>query len=109
MGKKEAGMNQIKFSHRYVKMPPKLTPTYIERIEVTHYDNLTPEFIEQDTRTISGSHYELPKEKLIIIWLYTAADAGYKWQTIRRWTEEKEKYYKSLIGQQVSIKIGGAR
>lgn len=95
-------MKTIKFSHRYKKMPKVLEPTFITEIRKVHFNDLTPEFIKADTETVNGDFYTLPPIMLIIIELWTN---GIKWQTIRPWNEEKEKYYKSLRGQEVKIEI----
>ena len=70
-------------------MPPTLEPTYIESIKMMHSKGLTPEFIKYDTETVDGEFYKLPLGLVIIINLYTN---DHKWTTVRRWTEQKEKY-----------------
>jgi hypothetical protein len=100
-------MQTIKFSHKYKKMPEHVAylQTYITDVEITRYSDLTEEFIKSDTE-YAGGYYELPKAKLLIIKLWTETiNGGHKWQTIRRWTPEKETYYKSLKGQEVKIEI----
>lgn len=94
----------IKFSHRYKKMPAGVTTfceSFVCNVEVKHYTDLTPEFIKQDTE-YDGGFYELPKAKLLIITIFTE---GVKWTTVRRWTEDKEKYYRGLLGKEVHINI----
>jgi len=92
----------IKFSHRYKKMPVVLSPTFLKGIRLTHYNDLTPEFIELDTAIEGGGNYPLPKTKLMILDLWTEGDY---WHTVRRWTPEKEKYYRGLVGSEVKIVI----
>jgi hypothetical protein len=92
----------IKFSHRYKKMPPYFKSTYISDVEKKNYMDLTEEFIKSDTEIAGGGFYELPLGELLIIKLYTD---GHEWQTIRSWNPEKEKYYRSIIGKEVEIKI----
>ena len=99
----------IKFLHKYVKMPPDVESldTYIKRIVVTQYSALTPDQIEKDTALVGGGHYELPRDWLIKIELYSDTPGGaFEWATMRRFTEYKFDYYKSLEGKQVIIKIG---
>ena len=95
-------MRTIKFSHHYKKMPAVLSPTFITNVTATHYKYLDPDFIVKDTETDEGEFYPLPKTNLIIIELFTE---GHKWQTIRRFTPEKMKYYLSLKGAEVNIQI----
>ena len=83
-------------------MPAKLEPTYIKEIKVMHSKGLTPEFIKYDTETVDGKFYQLPFGMVIIISLWTNGEA---WTTVRRWTKEKEKYYRGLVGQEIKIEI----
>jgi hypothetical protein len=49
---------------------------------------------------------KLSKGFLIWIKLYTdTLDGPYEWGTIKRFTQEKFDYYKSLLGHQVKITI----
>ena len=100
-------MNQIKFSHYYSKMPSKsLDATWKTRVlEVftTTKKDLSPGFIKFDTTILnSNEQYPLPDGKLLVIMLLTGT---FLWQTIRRATPEKERYYRSLRGQEVEIVI----
>ena len=95
---------EIKFSHRYKKMPlgvDTFCESIVLDIEVTHFDGLTLDFIKYDTE-YDGGFYELPKTKLLVIQILTE---GIRWTTVRRWTPKKEKWYKSLIGKEVKIII----
>lgn len=99
---------EIKFSHFYKKMPAGVTTfceSFVCGVEVKHYNNLTPDFIKQDTE-YEGGFYQLPKANLLIITIFTE---GVKWTTVRRWTEEKEKYYRGILGKEVKIIIDEGR
>lgn len=93
-------MITIKFSHKYKKMPPVLTGTYIKDIAIIDYKDLTPEEIKLDTETVDGQFYELPKTRLI--WIKLWSEFG-EWGTLRRYTPEKYKYYRSHVGEEVRI------
>lgn len=95
-------MKQIKFSHRYKKMPRVLEGTYISEVTKVHFRDLTKEFVLADTETVDGQFYPLSQGWLLKIDLWTN---GFKWQTLRPWNSEKEKYYRSLRGQEVQILI----
>lgn len=98
----------IKFSHRYKKMPLGVEhlDTWINDIALIDFKNLTLEQIKQDTETVDGQFYELPKTKLICIKLWTVTINGaHIWATMRRWTPEKEIYYRGLKGKEVNIVI----
>jgi hypothetical protein len=99
----------IKFSHSYKKMPKGVLykSTYIKDIAVIDYKDLTEAQIKEDTETISGEFYQLPKTKLIWIKLWTTdiEHGGKEWGTMRRYTPQKFDYYQSLIGKEVKILI----
>lgn len=113
-------MNEIKFSHEYYKMPfedwipnTKLTADVLE-VLISERKELSKEFIEYDTafcecvakeeKKYHKGYYPLPNGKLLILLLVTTNSSGkHLWTTIRRWTPEKERYYKSLRGKEVEI------
>lgn len=99
---KNESIKTIKFSHRYKKMPVVLSPTFLKGVRIKHYNDLTEEFIKLDTETVDGKFYNLPKTKLLILDLWTEGDY---WHTVRRWTPQKEEYYRGLVGQEVRIVI----
>lgn len=96
-------MNKIRFSHRYAKMPMCLNGTRVLEVFTTTKKDLSPGFIAFDT-TILGTNeqYPLPNGRLLVIMLLTG---NHLWQTIRRQTDAKEAYYRSLRGQEVEIVI----
>lgn len=106
-------MRIIYFSHIYVKMPKFLfepdVKTEVFQVFTTEYDQLGEKYIKWDTAYIEGKetlYYPLPKGKLIVIELLTnhpVKKISQLWQTIRRWTPQKEKYYRSAIGQEAKI------
>lgn len=82
------------------------TETWIKDIALIDYKDLTPEEIKQDTETIDGQFYELPKTRLIWIKLWsTTINGGHEWATLRRYTPDKYKYYSGLVGKEVKIVI----
>ena len=101
-------MNTIKFSHRYVKMPDDVTYTRILEVFIANKNDLYKGFVEYDTLidTTAYEHYQLPPGKLIVLLLQSASKSSYSlWTTIRRWTQEKEKYYRGIRGQYVNIEV----
>ena len=66
-----------------------------------NYKEFSQDFIDYDTTHTDG-YYELPKTDVLVILLKTSHSL---WTTVRRWTPQKEKYYRSLIGQDVKIEI----
>ncbi len=108
-------MRTIKFSNRYSKFPRILigkngklsyfSKTFLIEVLNVNLEDLSVPFIAYDTsywNPIEG-RYKLPKKgKYMVLMLRTN---GELWTTIRRWTPQKEKYYKSLIGQEVKIEI----
>jgi hypothetical protein len=99
---------KIKFSHEYIKFPHRIRgrTTYIIGISVSSIADLPECFLKYDTETKCGGYYDLKGlDKVILVSLFTASLWGMVWTTIRRWTPEKEKYYRGLIGQEVEIVV----
>lgn len=107
----------IKFSHSYDKMPAGYHLSKLLDVFPVKLENLSPEFRKYDTtywESDEEKQYPLPtKGDYMILLLRSTAvsdDAGnvtepsQLWTTIRRRTPEKEKYYRSLIGQVVECK-----
>lgn len=103
-------MNKIKFSHEYAKMPGNIQFKETTLLEVFKIDvnELSGFFRVYDT-LIKGknpfykeSHYQLPAGVVLVLILRTD---GMLWTTIRRWTTEKEAYYRSIRGEQIEIVI----
>ena len=108
----------IKFSHTYWKMPLEVdAETPISDAMLLAVFNTTSEEIHEQIRLYDtmyvdekgASYYELPKGKLIILLLksspITSPEEQELWNTIRRWTPEKEKYYRSNIGKLFDVII----
>jgi|SRR3954469_23739426 hypothetical protein len=96
-------MNVIKFSHRYTKIPYTDKALLLDVFK-SHYRDLSNTFIAYDTEILAThDHYLLPKTDLLILLLQ--ADNGQVFTTTRRWTRQKERYYRSLRGQEFLIDI----
>ena len=82
-------------------------PTHLTDVELVNLEDLDPAFLEADTAIRGGGHYPLPKKgKFMILWLFTTDGiAAHRWQTIRRWTPEKEAYYRKHVGEAVRIGV----
>lgn len=82
------------------------------QIFVCDYKELGEKYKKWDTAFTNEKgeleYYPLPKGKLIVISILTSSaelKEAFNWNTIRRWTPQKEKYYRSLIDQEVKIEI----
>jgi hypothetical protein len=111
----------IKFSHVYTKMPEAPTDKKVMLLEIFNVESkeaLSKEFINYDTqffkwnyfeKQLEEQHYPLPNGKLMVLLLMFNSDKEfskpYLFTTIRRHTPEKEKYYRELRGQTISIMI----
>ena len=101
-------MNKIKFSHLYTKMPFDREKTQLLEVLIADKKELSKEFIRYDTHIDGGREYNLPEGKLIVLLLFSLQEDSMAWElwtTVRRRTPEKEKYYRSLRGQNVEIVI----
>ena len=97
---------KIKFSHLYEKMPPDFQVSRLLEIEIVRLEDLPEDFLNDDCRIVDGGYFPLPRKgKYIILWLESSI-MNLRWQTIRRWTIEKEKYYSSAIGKLVDCVVG---
>lgn len=102
---------KIKFSHRYPKLYGQLSGTLLHII-VKDRSELSDKFVEYDTRyTVSDAigvcseeifgHFPLPKNKYMVL-VFIGNDL-IPFTTVRRYTEEKFRYYKSGIGSVLNI------
>jgi len=102
-------MSKIKFSHKYYKFPAGYDKSKIAQIIVLDEGEISQPFREYDTVFTSNNEpdgfYPLPKGKLLLILLIANSGRGWIWTTIRRWTPEKEQYYKRLVGQVVECEV----
>jgi hypothetical protein len=95
-------MNQIKFSHEYLKFPKgfKWGNSYrLLHVFLEDSKNLRKDFLDYDTIYSEGEEvksYKLPVGKVLVL-LFDAHEFGC-FTTIRRFTIEKEKYYKGAVG-----------
>jgi hypothetical protein len=106
---------RIKFSHIYPKMPEFIRKgddgnTWLVGVAVIDdLDDLPEEFLHYDTvyfdeKTGEGRNYPLERGKSLILLLFSQKPEML-WATIRRFTPEKEKYYRNLVGGEVDIII----
>ena len=110
-------MNKIKFSHKYFKMPAAYETSKLSEVLIIDESDISESFREYDTcyenfdkdtgYALKPECYPLPKGKLILLLLIANSGSGWLWCTMRRWTPEKEKYYRSIRGQNVEIVIEG--
>jgi hypothetical protein len=107
---------QIKFSHHYPKLHEQKSAQLIS-IEVCDRSDLSEQFIEYDTvyeiapaiglcsEAING-HYPLPNGRYMI--LLFKGNHRIPFTTVRRFTEEKYRYYNSSLGKIFDIEYTAA-
>lgn len=101
-------MMKLKFDHEYAKIPEDISKTCLLEVIKTHYDKLHSVFKVYDTEHEDG-YYLLPNGDLLLLILISYEkniSGGYNeviWTSLRRYTEEKEVYYKSEIGNEIEI------
>ena len=105
-------MPQIRFSHLYHKLGDGEPPEEAQLLQVFTCDrkDLSDEFVGYDTAYYDGkkdmvSYYPLPGGKLLVLVFLDFEDNRVLFTTIRRWTPEKEKYYRSQTGKVFDVVI----
>lgn len=89
-------------------MPPDawLYSSVLGAVFVVDIKELSQHFLDWDTSYAEEGktkHYDLPKGKVLV--LLIVSGGMMIWTTIRRFTPEKERYYRSIVGQEVQIII----
>jgi len=100
-------MIKIKFSHTYFKMPVRFEKSALIQVINIDAKEISDSLYDYDTTYATGfnevAKYPLPAGRLILLML--KSKAGLLWTTIRRWTPEKEQYYRRLVGQVVECEV----
>ena len=96
--------------HRYLKMPEDVSNTIALEIIKTHNRDIASHFKRYDTEYDVG-YYNLPDTDLLLILLMSFEDNcsgganGRLWTTLRKYTPEKELYYRTMRGKSIEIEI----
>lgn len=99
---------EIKFSHRYPKIHDQKTAQLLA-VKTARRVEFTKEFIDYDTLFVKddegnfGGYFPLPEGNYIV--LLFLGNEYIPFTTVRRFTEEKFKYYHSSIGKIFDIRI----
>lgn len=94
----------ISFSHRYPKLHRQESARLLS-IELRDRCELSDIFIEYDT-VFDGGHYPLPAGRYMV--MVFLGNELIPFTTVRRWTEEKFRYYKSGVGLIFNIRYAAA-
>ena len=94
----------ISFSHRYPKLHGQESARLLS-IELRDRCELSDVFVEYDT-VFDGGHYPLPAGRYMV--MVFLGNELIPFTTVRRWTEEKFRYYKSGIGSFFNIRYAAA-
>lgn len=106
--------NTIKFSHHYFKFGyPACNSGILLEVFKTNSEDLCKQFVEFDAIYHADTDeavkfYPLPKGEVLV--LLFESNSGYNpnygvWTTVRRYTPEKEAYYKARRGQKFDVII----
>jgi hypothetical protein len=93
----------IKFSHRYPKLHGQKSARLL-CVELRNRAELNEEFVEYDTvyeNDPATDHYCLTNGRYMV--LVFLGNKLIPFTTVRRWTAEKERYYKNAIGGMFEI------
>jgi hypothetical protein len=100
---RRGGRVHIKFTHSYVKLHCQ-TKAHLLGVTKREFKSLCAEFVEYDTAYLVQEgigHYDLGTGKFLV--LVFIGNKLIPFTTVRPWTEEKEKWYKSNIGREFDI------
>ena len=105
-------MPKIEFSHEYLKLK------YVENgdkallcgVFKVNLEDLPKLFLDYDTAYADGTgtkHYPLPQkgEYLLLLFLCDSAKEPVLFTTLRKWTAEKEEYYKAGVGKPFEVAV----
>ena len=100
-------MNKITFSHKYDKLNKASNTAILLGAQSAIVGNLDKEFLKYDTSywdfKLGWQNYDLSRLKNVLILYFYSNNSVFT--TIRRWTPQKEDYYKSKIGETFEIVI----
>lgn len=105
-------MEQIQFSFRYLKFRHLDNKSEVTLVGVfpVNLEDLPEDFLHYDTtytaRNGRFKEYALPKQGKYLLLLFLSGqvyDFPFVFTTLRKWTPEKEGYYKSKIGEKFEI------
>lgn len=92
---------KIKFSHKYTKLFKAgsfngyTSSAVLLDVIVVNLEDLSKTFLDYDT---DSGLFPLPKKGKYMMLLFCKSGTNDLFPTLRRWTPEKEKYYRSGIG-----------
>lgn len=98
-------MSKIKFSQRYSKLMTGngfCKKLYLLDVINIKLEDLSESFLDYDT---DEGTFELPKKGDYMMLLFKKDTTTHLMTTLRRRTPEKEKYYRSLIGQWLEVEF----
>lgn len=96
----------IKFSHHYPKLGVLAGTNDEARLLDAHpvqLELLSPDFLDYDTAIDGGGYYKLPRKGRYLMLIFARPDNVGLFTTLRRWTPEKERYYREMTGQRFKV------
>lgn len=96
-------MPTIKFSHKYTKLisfHENISKAKLLEVLIVNLEDLSKPFLDYDT---DNGKFQLPKKGKYMLLIFQKYRMSHLFTTIRRWTEEKELYYKKNIGQVFNV------
>lgn len=94
----------IRFSHQYPKLPEGIKSAVLLAVQETTKEHLPEDFLAYDTMYHDADkrqYYPLPEGQVLVLVFW----GGALFTTIRRWTSEKARYYRSLVGEEFEVVI----
>lgn len=99
-------MNTITFTHPYPKLFGELggAVPYARLLDVQEVElsNLSAEFLAYDT---ANGAYQLPPKGAYLLLIFLKPGGIHTFTTLRRSTPEKQRYYRDLIGETLTVAV----
>jgi hypothetical protein len=97
----------IRFSHRYPKLPDEIKTAVLLAVQETTKEHLPNSFLIFDSGYQENKElkfYPVPSGQVLLL-VYWHKETETLFPTVRRWTYEKARYYRSLVCEEFDVVI----
>ena len=97
----------IRFSHQYPKLPEGIKSAVLLAVQETTKEHLPKSFLIYDSGYYENGElkfYPIPPGQVLFLCFWHEPTEEL-FPTVRRWTPEKARYYRSLVGEEFEVVI----